>query len=130
VAVTVQVSSGGVVTVAGRQIAFSRTTLGLLAVGSLGVGLIVGWLLTSYVLQPQGLIVRSEITGTIAVANASGDKVCIAPNSGGAQVCGELLEQAGLGPLKVGDEVTVALASLKGDSGSTDVMVVESRGGP
>src|SRR5438105_11352827 len=73
----------------------------------------VGWFASTRWSGLGGLVVEREITGTVAVVNASGAKVCIAPLDGSAQVCGLAYQRPDVAPMAVGDRVTVAVVALR-----------------
>lgn len=91
--------------------------------------LAIGWAGASLWSGSSGIAVKSQLEGTVSVASASGANICIAPNGGGAEVCGVAYQDRDAPALVVGDRVRAALVDLKQSSDTAvEVLVVLSVG--
>lgn len=91
------------------------------------VALAAGWFLSGLVSGTSGVALAGEVTGTVSVVNAPGNKVCISPSGGGTDRCSILFQRPNSGTVSVGDHVRVAVAEMDDGPGSrTEAFILES----
>jgi hypothetical protein len=106
----------------GRTASTARPVLVVLGIVA---SLAVGWYLRSAVPHGAALVIVGEMSGSVALVNASGSKACIAPTGTAEQRCGVVYGRPDAPPLVIGREITVAIAQLRTPDGSVEVFIVE-----
>ena len=104
----------------------SRVFGGVLAIFVLG--LIAGWLANDG-LFTRDLTIDRELTGTVAVVNETGAKVCIVPQgkTEAEQNCSVLYQPPDRAAVKVGERITVAVAVQRvSGGGAQEIFILET----
>lgn len=88
----------------------------------LGIGWVVGGTVTGF----AGVDVKEELSGTVAVVNGTGSKICLTPTGSADQRCGVVYQRPDAPSLAVGDRVTIAVAALRvADGTQTEIFLIE-----